>query len=131
MAKIKVIGNAVAIQSNAKLEDLKVLKKYRPQALTLFEGEGDKKEAVFAVGTSTEPCGKVSAIGVMFGSADAEGFAVATVIEPCMGEEPKVFVAEKYGPIAAKLTKLEATIPAAIAEVEAEKAGFLASVEVL
>ena len=50
MAKIMVAGDAVVVTSDMKLEDIKLVKKYRPEALTLFEGEGEEKEPVFKIG---------------------------------------------------------------------------------
>ena len=37
MAKITIAGDAVVITSTQKLEDIKLLEKYRPKALCLYE----------------------------------------------------------------------------------------------
>ena len=50
MAKVKVAGQAIVIISEIKLDDIKTVAKYRPAALTLYEGEGDDREPVFAIG---------------------------------------------------------------------------------
>lgn len=61
MAKIVIAGDAIVVTSAMKLEDIKTIEKYRPNALTLMGGE-DGKEPIFAIGT-TEGCGNINQVG--------------------------------------------------------------------
>ena len=49
MAKVKTMGQAIVVVSEVKLEDIKKIQKYRPEALVLKGGE-DNKEEIFRIG---------------------------------------------------------------------------------
>ncbi len=44
MAKVKTMGQAIVVVSEVKLEDIKKIQKYRPEALVLKGGEDNKEE---------------------------------------------------------------------------------------
>ena len=46
------MGQAIVVVSDVKLEDIKKIEKYRPDALVLKGGE-DNKEEIFRIGTGT------------------------------------------------------------------------------
>ena len=50
MAKVKTMGQAIVVVSEVKLDDIKKIEKYRPEALVLKGGE-DGKEEIFRIGT--------------------------------------------------------------------------------
>lgn len=132
MAKINVCGDAVVIKSDLKLEDIKLLEKYRPDCLTVKDDEG---EPVFKLGTTC--CGgTVNKYGVSFASAthDDEGLAVFTTMFACCADatldEIKDCIADEFGQPVAMLTKLEESLKDVIDEVKAERDAILAGIEV-
>lgn len=130
MAKILVAGNAVVVTSNIKLADIALIGKYRPEALTLFEGEGDEKEPVFAIGIGG--CG-ISPFGAEFNQEahDGSGNAQLTEFIPSEIEDVKAYVSDKFGRAILKLNKLEAELPAVVNAIAAEKAAIDANIEVI
>lgn len=129
MAKVLVAGNAVVITSAVKLDDIKLISKYQPEALVLFEGEGKEKEPVFAVGIGD---GGITAFGAEFNQAtrDGQGKAQLTEMIPAGVENVKEYVSDKFGRAVLKLNKLEAQLPAAIEAIAAEKAAIDANITV-
>lgn len=129
MAKITIAGDAVVITSECKLEELKLVEKYRPNALVLKGGE-DGKEPIFAVGTGR--CGTINAFGATFASEahDGSGLATITMCADNISGDPKEWVAEQVGTAILNLNKVEETLPAAIEEIAAEKAAILANITV-
>lgn len=131
MAKITIAGEAVVITSTVKLEDYRKVQKYRPKALVLMGGE-DGKEPVFAVSVKSGT-GTIGKYGVEFCSAthDEEKLASITIVNPYDGTgDIKDAVAENLGPVVMQLNKIEAGIPAVLAEIDAEKAAILENISV-
>ena len=123
MAKLTVAGQAVVVTSSIKLEDLRTIKKYRPDALTLYEGTGAEKEPVFAIGIGNGN-GGINAYGVEFANEtrDAEKKASLTVLIPEEISDAKKYVSDKYGAAILKLNRLEETLSGALHEIAEEKA---------
>ncbi len=129
MASVKKFGEAVVITSALKLEDIKKAVKYRPDALVLYGGE-DGKEPVFAIGTSTNRCGSINSVSVDFGGADAEGFAQVTLTYAGPDEGVREALADSIGRQLVQLAKLEETLPAVLAEIDAEIAAVMETIEI-
>ncbi len=131
MAKATIIGNTVAIVSSAKLEDIQMLEKYSPKSLVLKEKDEDgKSHEVFRIGSGSG-AGAISKYGVNFGAAtNAEGFGVVTVQLPDGVDDPKEFVADKYGVALVNLNKVEEAIPAAIEFCEADREAIMENITV-
>lgn len=131
MAKINVIGNAIVVTSGISLEAIKLIEKYRPQALVLFEGEGDKKQAIFKVSTGNS--GSISKFGVIFNSAtrdDSKLAVVTTVDENVPAEKIDQYLIDKIGTSIIKLNQLEAGLPAIIEEIKAEQEAILSNITI-
>lgn len=129
MANVKKFGEAVVITSAAKLEDLKKISKYRPEALILMGGE-DNKEPIFAVGLSAKRCGSINGFSVDFGGCNEDGFAQVTVNYCGPTENVKEHLADSIGRQVAMLSKLEETFPAVLAEIDADVERIMASIEI-
>lgn len=131
MAKINVLAKAVVITSTLKIEEIKMVGKYRPEALTLFEGEGDKKEPVFRIGL-TGGAGEINQYGASFSENTPGGGkeAQVTMILPDGISDVKEYVSDAIGRAVIKLNKLEATIPGIIEEIKAEKAEIEANITI-
>ena len=129
MANVKKFGEAVVITSAAKLEDIRKIAKYRPEALVLMGGE-DGKEPLFAVGLSSSRAGSINGCSVNFGGCNEEGFAQVTVSYCGPAEDVKAHLADSIGPQVSMLGKLEATWPAVLTEIDADVAQIMASIEI-
>ena len=123
MAKINVIGDAVVVTSALKLEDIKLVQKYRPKALVLTEEVDGVKEPVFAIAASEGGCGDITDFGATFTGAtrDEEKLATITTVLKGAPANLKDYLADKLGGALMKLNKLEQEIPAVLAEIAADK----------
>jgi len=130
MAKITIAGEAVVVTSAIKFEDLRKVEKYRPSALVLKGGE-DGKEPIFKIGTCCG-AGKINLYGAEFGAAshDDAKLATITLFTGKPDGDIKEAVAESIGTAILNLNKLEATIPAVLAEIDAEKTAILDNITV-
>ena len=130
MAKIVIAGDAVVITSARKLEDLRNIKKYRPQSLILKGGE-DGKEPIFAVEVPTGT-GDINQYGAAFGAAtrDEAKLATITLVAPGVEGDIKEFVADKLGSALINLNKLEETLPAVVQAIAAEKEQVMGAISV-
>ena len=131
MAKIIVAGEAVVITSSMKLTDLETIKKYNPKALVLMGGE-DGKEPVFCIGVNRGKTGSINNFSVDFGAEtrDDKKLATMTLMTSGVTGDVKEFVADKYGAALMLLNKLEATLPAALEAIAADKKAILENITV-
>ena len=131
-AAVKIAGSACVVESSAKLEDIKLLNEFRPNALGLFETVDGKKEAIFCVGVAAKGTGSVNKYGVSFApEADSNGKAVVTMMIPEGTGDPKKWAAEKIGVAILHLSKIEAQFAAALEDVRKEQASVAAAITVL
>lgn len=130
MAKIVIAGDAVVITSAIKLEDLRNVAKYRPEALVLKGGE-DGKEQIFRVGVCNG-VGDINQYGAAFGNAtrDDSKLATITLVAPGVEGDIKEFVADKLGSALINLNKLEETLPGVVQSIAAEKAQVMGAISV-
>lgn len=130
-AAIKIVGGVAVIESGAKLADIKKLAKYRPAALSLFQGSGKEKEEVFKVGVGSGN-GSVGKYGVSFGSATTtDGKATVTLMIPEGTTDPKAWVKEAVGVAILNLNKVEAQFTAANDEIDTELADIESNITVM
>ena len=129
MAKVTVLGNALVITSTLKLEDLKIVKRYRPSDLTLWGGK-DGDEPLFTI--STEGTAGINELGATFKdeSRDGEGFATITMSLTYSGDDVKGYVADKFGGALINIAKLEEKLPAVVEEISAQKASVIEGITV-
>ena len=130
-ASITIAGESVVITSTQKLEDIKTLAKYRPKALQLKGGD-DGNEVVFVIGLSKNPRGSINRIGAEFGGEthDGTGRATITFDLPKFDGDVRDAVAEYVGSAILDLNKLEASIPAVLEEIDAERSRVMESISV-
>lgn len=130
MAKIKVAGNALVVESSKKFDEIKLLEKYRPNALVLFEEDG--KTEKFRVGT-TKGEGSIGKYGASFGGAakDNSGKAVITMMMPEGVTDAKEYAEDVIGVAIILLNKVEEQFASALEEVNAEKAKVRESIELV
>lgn len=130
MAKIVIAGKAVVITSSMKLDDIKLVKKYRPEALILRGGE-DGKEPIFALSAGFD--GVINNVGACFADVtrDDQKLATITMSTNYDGDDIVEFVADSLGTAITNLNKLEETLPAVIEEIAAEKANVVSHINVI
>ena len=132
MSKITIAGEAVVVTSEAKLEELQKVAKYRPNALVLYGGE-DGKEPIFSISVCNSGDGNINRFGVEFSHAthDEAKLATVTIVHPYGDDvDIKAVVADKIGAYVLNLNKLEETLPSVMNEIAAEKAQILANITV-
>lgn len=132
MARITIAGQAVVVTSAMKLEDIKTIKKYRPDALTLKGGE-DGKEPIFSISVCSSGAGNINKYGAEFAHAthDDAKLATMTIVIPHNDDvDIKAVVADTIGAYVLNLNKLEETLPSVMNEIAAEKARILANITV-
>ena len=130
MPKVTIAGDAVVVSSSMKLDDLKTIAKYRPKALTLMGGDNGK-EPVFAIGITSGP-GSINNFGVSFGreSHDEQKLATVTMVLKGATGDVAEHVADVLGAALISLGKLEAQLPAVLAEIADEKAAVMSNITV-
>ena len=131
MAKVKVVGNAIVVTSELKLEDLKLVQKYRPEALILYGGkEGD--EPIFRI--STEGNAGINEFGATFVDESRDGQKLATITASFAydgeAEKLKELIAEELGGALMNIGKLERKLPAIIREINEQKESVVSQIEI-
>lgn len=129
MAKLNVLGEAVVITSALKLKEIELVKKFRPDALTLKGGE-DGKEPIFKIDVGKNA--DVNKYGAVFTGAtrDEDGFATLTMGLKCECENLKEELADKFGGALINIEALEALLPEVIQEIEVEREVVMDHIEV-
>lgn len=124
--KVTIAGKAMVFTSGIKLEDLQKIAKYKPEALSMALNEEKTKFFSAAV----KKTGVVSNAGIFFDSADADGYACATLVAEC-DPPTKEFVNENFGTAIFRMNQLEAQLPAVIEEIAAQDAAVDACIQQL
>lgn len=111
MAKLKISGNAIVLTSELKLDTIKKMEKYNPDALVIFNEtkDGDREE-VFKIGSGA--VSGISRFGITFAETNKAGLAVATILLPetvAVGDK-KQFVKENFANALFFLQDLEAAV---------------------
>lgn len=130
-ATIEVLGNALVITSGISLDNIKLVEKYRPQALVLFEGEDNEKQAVFKVSTGSS--GSISKYGIVFNSAtrDNDKLAVVTITDENIPEEGiQQYLIDKIGTSILSLNKVEAGLNEVVEEILMEQEEILDNITI-
>lgn len=126
--KIIVTGNAYVATTSIAAEDIKLVKKYKPEALKVTDEEGNE---LFAMGYVEGKSG-VGKNYITFGgtSRTSEGKATLTGLIPAE-KDPKEYVAELFGAVIPYVNKMEEAIPAVVREVKENRQKLLDSIEVV
>jgi hypothetical protein len=128
MAKITVVGDVYVITSGKKLEDIKLVERYRPNALKIFDEDGNE---VFVVNTNGD--GYIGKFGVTFAQEARDGSkaAVITMPIPKNVQDAKRYAVNELGAPLMNLNKIEAGLDAVIAEIRNEITVIENSIEVM
>ena len=130
MAKVIIAGDAIVTKSDITLEELKLVKKYRPNALKVMGGE-DGKEVIFKVDVSEKSSsGSINTYGATFAKADESGKAVITMVLPEGEKDAKTYAEDKIGVGILHLLAVEEKLADVIEEIKAEKDSVAECIEV-
>lgn len=125
-----VNGAAMVITSSATPEQLKTMKKYRPAALKLYEGEGNAKKEVFMVDIAKGD-GCIGHLGAIFSErTNKDGKATITIPVPQDVTDVKEWAADTLGVAILHLRKLEKQFAPMLNDVKAEKEAVAAAITV-
>lgn len=126
MAKIKVVGNAVVLESTMKLADIKKVEKYRPAALTLKDEDG---KPIFRVATGDNPA--ANDVSVVFNGNthdEAKNATCTWIVKADIGEGFKADLADLYGAALLKLNQFEEKFPGIIDDIDKERDAVLSNI---
>lgn len=129
--KINVNGNAIVVTSALKLEDIKTVEKFRPEALEVYGGK-DGKELVFSIGT-TKGEGSISKYGISFGAGNLTGTGEACVTvmpKDVSADKVKEYIADNWGGALMHLKALETSVAAVLGEINTQKQAVMDSVTI-
>ena len=122
-ATVSAVGDSLVFTSAMKLEDLKLIEKYRPEALTVYEEKDDKKVKVFKAMTGDEAGGELTAYGVVFSAnASPEGYARVTMFHDLPTDKLEDAIVDEFGPALLRLNALEAQLTGKVDEIKEEHA---------
>ena len=116
--RIKIAGNAIVLTSKIKFDTIKKLEKYVPNALVLVSTNEEEQKEVFRIATGKT--GSISKYGIVFATANKDGFATITTNIPEEITEKKEYVKDNYALILAMLKDIEAVAETNLAEFEAD-----------
>ena len=123
-------GSAMVITSTATPEQIKIMKKYRPNALKLYEGEGANKKLIFEVDIEEGP-GCINRSGAVYSErTNTNGKATITLNVPDEVDDSKEWAQDKLGVAILHLRKLEKQFAPMLSEVQAEKDAVAAAISV-
>ena len=129
----KIVGQALVITLETKLDDLKRAAKYAPKALYLFGEDDEGHTAVrFGVQVVGKPItGSLNKYGATFGSCNADGFAQITLpLQGVEAEKRKGTVIDLYGKAMFDLAEVETNVAAALDTIDTQIASVVEHMEV-
>ena len=129
--KVKIVGNALCIESSYTVEDIKFLENYSRDDLCLFEAQpnGTNKK-VFEMGVC--PCCEepyVEQNAVIFNSQTSDGHAVLTIMLP-KADDLKGYVADVYGDVITNIKDVEYGMDERLAAAKSRRKAILDEIEV-
>lgn len=130
--KVSIVGNAVVATSEMSLADLKTIKKYHPEALSLMGGENGK-EKLFTIDVADTGCGVVGQYGIVFAehTHDEAKKACVTMCMSGVQGDIREIVADTLGPAIRYMAELEKTLPEVLTKTKDEKDAVLAAIQVV
>lgn len=124
--KITIVGNAYVATSVLSVEDIKLVRKYKPDALKVTNEEGSE---LFALGYNEQKPG-VGTNYITFGGTSKDGKATFTGLLTNT-EKAKEVVAEMFGAAIPFINALEETVPVVAKSINDYRNGLLESIEIV
>ena len=131
MAKITVAGKAIVLTSSLKREDIKLIEKHRPEALTIYSTSDDGKEPVFMLRAGEKD--SINEFGISFaGETHDEKLASLTAFFPFEeNENIRETVADMFGTAVKHLEQLEDSLPTVVEEIKSERAEIMSNIDII
>ena len=127
MLKTKITLNKAAIISDFTLEQIKLVEKYQPEELSVYNAE--TKELLFKMATGNN--GAISAYGIIFNTTNSEGKAALMIdIAGETADEKKAFIVDNYGVAIDNANMIESHLQGIIDDIIAKKEAVAASITV-
>ena len=129
----KIVGQALVITLETKLDDLKRAAKYAPKAMYLFaeddEGHTAERFGVQVVGKPVT--GSLNKYGATIGSCNTDGFAQITLpLQGVEAEKRKDAVIDLYGKAMFDLAEIETNVATALETLDTQIASVVENMEV-
>ena len=107
-ASATIVGSACVVKSTLTPEEIKKLKKFHPESLTMVDEDGDP---VFAIDIDERGPGSINSNGACFGNATStDGKASITVLLDPTAENVEELVYERLGQALAYLEEMETSL---------------------
>lgn len=127
MAKMRIIGRTLTIESSATVAELQKLSKFNPEALKLRDENNDVYFVVATGGISSIGKHGICFAGDSYTSEPKATIEISLSLEA--QDNPKQYAAENYGSIFKNLQKVEEGLAEAIESVEADHQAIVAAIE--
>lgn len=114
--KVTISGNALVLTSSIKLDTIKKMQKYNPDALVVCAKENEEIVEIFKIMAGTT--GTICKAGIVFATEDKNGYATVTELIPECVKDKRQWVKENYASVLFMLQGLEQAIEDAEADVE-------------
>lgn len=124
--KTRIAVDKLIVTSSFTLEDIKMIEKYKPEALKLVD---EDKNLVFKYGVAKFE-GSISSGGVMFDKVDGDGKAALVVDIPGEATDRKDYVVDNLGIAIARIKEVETGLTDVVKEIEEEKAAVREAITV-
>lgn len=131
--KIVIVGDAMVLDSTLTLDQIKMLEKYDPKALMVYEADEDgHKQTVFRVASTTGK-GCISEYGICFANETRNEEKNATITLQIPGNVTDVmqYAEDLAGAAIAHLATVEAQAVPALEAVAAKRAALRGSIQVI
>ena len=115
---VSILGAAAVLESDLTLEQIRVIGKHRPDALTVVNKDD---EPVFKISLAETPEGSLTEDGAAFGTAVSMNGNATITISVGAPSDPVGYVAEKYGACLNFIHKLEENALSQMEDVEEER----------
>lgn len=130
MSKAKIVGNAVVITSDLKVEDIIKVDKFTKAGLKLRDEKGNE---IFAISYNPNSDGSISEHGIVYSETNAEGYAqlsllLAADVKP---EDRTEVILDNYAIALGNLNTLENYIREAATEIDSTVENIKSAIEVI
>ena len=130
MSKVKIVGNAVVITSDLKVEEILKVKKFTKSGLKLRDEKGNE---IFAIDYCPGANGNTSEHGIVYSEVNAEGYAQVSLLmaEDVKPEDRMNVLLDDYAIALGNLNTLETYIREAATELNSTVENIKNAIEVI
>lgn len=130
-ATVKVLGSACIVESAMTPEEIALLEKFQPKALSFYDYVNMQDVEVYRVALAKDGAGSLNKYGATFGGKSSTGKAIATMVIPCDVEDPKKWVVDNIGASLLNLNRVERLAVADLQQVKEDCTALEGSIMIL